>query len=432
MATSWLSIPKQSPFSLANIPFGIISTLSSPSPRPAIAIGDYALDLFAFASSGGFSKLSSFTPHIDVFAQPTLNAFAALGRPVHRQVREYIQTILKSDTPFPELLQSNDTLRQSALIPRAEVTNHLPLKIGDYTDFYAGLNHAYNVGVLFRGPDDALQPNYKHLPVGYHGRASSVVVSGTPIRRPNGQILLNPAATPKLPTFSPCKKLDIELELAAFVCRGNSLGEPIPINEAEDHLFGLVLMNDWSARDIQAWEYVPLGPFNAKNFATTITPWVVLMDALEPFRARGLSADSADSLLPYLREQKAAESVYDIKLEFDLKTENGTVTKLSKTNATNLLWSFPQMVAHHTVTGCNLNTGDLLGSGTISGAEKGTLGSLLESSDGGKTPIKLADGEERVFLQDGDEAMLRGVCGKEGEYVGFGECVGKILPALKL
>lgn len=432
MATvSWLQIPKDSPFSLANIPFGIISTASSPSLRPAVAIGDYALDLFVFASAGGFSQLPSFQPNIDVFAQPTLNDFAALGRLVHRQVRGYLQSIFRDDTPYPELLKANQALRQTALLLLKDVKNHVPMHIGDYTDFYAGLNHAYNVGILFRGPDNALQPNYKHLPVGYHGRASSIVVSGCAVRRPNGQILSNPAATPKSPTFSPCKKLDFELELAAFVAKGNPLGEPIPVDQAGDHLFGVVLMNDWSARDIQAWEYVPLGPFNSKNFATTITPWVVLMDALEPFRVEGLEPGNRESLLPYLRE-KAAENVYDIRLEVDLKNGRGISTTISKTNAKNLLFSFQQMLAHHSITGCNMNTGDLLGSGTISGTEPGSWGSLLEITNGGKKPINLTDGSGRLFLEDGDDVILRGMCGEEGSYIGFGDCVGTVEPALNI
>ena len=426
--TSWLQIPKQSPFSLANIPFGIISTSSSSTPRAAIAIGDYALDLSAFANGNGFSELPSIKDHLPVFSQSTLNDFASLGRPVHRAVREYIQTIFRDDTPYPQLLKSNESLQKSALIPLSDVTSHLPLRIGDYTDFYAGLNHAYNVGVLFRGPDNALQPNYKHLPVAYHSRASSVVVSGTPVRRPNGQILTNPAATPKVPEFSPCKKLDIELELAVFVGKGNKLGDPIPIDQAEDHLFGVVLMNDWSARDIQAWEYVPLGPFNAKNFATTITPWVVLMDALEPFRTTGLDEGKRDQLLPYLREKKV-QNAYDMKLEVELTNAAGSTTTVAKTNAKNLLYSFPQMLAHHSVAGCNMNAGDLLGSGTISGAQPGELGSFLENTNGGKNPIKLADGSERVFLQDGDKVVLRGMCGEEGSYVGFGDCSAVIQPA---
>ncbi|KAJ5550065.1 hypothetical protein N7535_001992 [Penicillium sp. DV-2018c] len=427
--TSWLQIPKNSPFSLANIPFGIISSKSA-SKVGAIAIGDHVLDLSAFGSLGGFSHLSEFQQYIGVFNQPTLNEFAALGRPVHRQVREYLQDIFRADTKFPQVLKDNAALRDAALLPRSEVTNHLPMQIGDYTDFYAGLNHAYNVGVLFRGPDNALQPNYKHLPVAYHGRASSVVPSGTPLHRPQGQILANPAANPKVPTFSPCKKLDIELELACFISKPNDLGRPVPVEEAEDHIFGLVLMNDWSARDIQAWEYVPLGPFNAKNFGTTITPWVVLIDALEPFRAPGLEPANRDSLLPYLRE-KRAEGAFEIPLEVEVTNAGGQPTVISTSNARNLLYSFPQMVAHHTITGCNLRTGDLLGSGTISGTEPKTEGSFLEQTNG-KTPLKLADGSERMFLEDGDTVTLRGMAGTEGNYVGFGDCVGTILPAIPL
>ncbi|KAI9926828.1 hypothetical protein ASPWEDRAFT_177159 [Aspergillus wentii DTO 134E9] len=428
--TSWLQIPKNSPFSLANIPFGIISSTKIVSRVPAIAIGDHVLNLNAFANSGGFAQLPAILPHLSVFSQPTLNAFAALGRPFHRQVREYIQNVFRADTQFPQILKDNAALQQEALLPLSEVTNHVPMQIGDYTDFYAGLNHAYNVGVLFRGPENALQPNYKHLPVGYHGRASSVVASGTPIRRPNGQILANPTATPKAPTFSPCKKLDIELELAAFVCKSNELGSPVPIDNAEEHIFGLVLMNDWSARDIQAWEYVPLGPFNAKNFATTITPWVVLYDALEPFRAAGLEPGNRESLLPYLRE-KQATNAFDIPLEVEITNAGGKPTLISRSNAKNLLFSFPQMLAHHTITGCNMNPGDLLGSGTLSGTEPQTQGSILEQTNG-KNPITLADGTQRLFLEDGDTVTLRGVAGTEGSYVGFGDCVGTILPAPKL
>lgn len=429
MASSWLQIPKESPFSLVNIPFGVISTKIIVTPVPAVAIGDYALNLATFASSDGFSHLPAIQPHLHVFYQRTLNAFAALGRPVHRRVREYLQVILKADTPYPHILKDNIALRKEAFVAMAEVTSHLPMHIGDYTDFYAGLNHAYNVGVLFRGREHALQPNYMHMPVGYHGRASSVVPSGTAIRRPSGQILVDPATSPKLPILSASKRLDVEIEVAAFVGVGNNLGEPIPIGEAEDHLFGVVLMNDWSARDIQAWEYVPLGPFNGKNFATTITPWVILMDALEPFRTPGLEPANRESLLPYLRE-KRLENCFDIRLEFELKNSGGRPTIVSRTNSSNLLFSFPQMLAHHTVTGCNVNPGDLLGSGTISGKVLGTEGSLLEQTNGGKRPIRLADETERLFLEDGDEVVLRGICGEEGNYVGFGDCVGVILPAV--
>ncbi|KAF2199013.1 Fumarylacetoacetase [Delitschia confertaspora ATCC 74209] len=427
---SWFNIPRGSHFSLANIPFGIISTSSSRNPHVAVAIGDHALDLDVFAANNGFSALSTIQPHQTVFSQPLLNAFAALGRPMHSIVRKYIESVFLENTPFPQVLKDNAALQKEALIPLKEVQTHLPFHIGDYTDFYAGLNHAYNVGVLFRGPENALQPNYKHLPVGYHGRASSVVVSGTPIRRPNGQILENPATGKKAPIFSPCRKLDIELELGAFVCRPNKMGEPIPIDEAEESIFGVVLMNDWSARDIQAWEYVPLGPFNAKNFATTISPWVVLMDALEPFRAKGLENDC--EILPYLKE-KNEKSFYDINLQVDLKTSSGSSTTVTKTSATNLLWSYPQMLTHHTITGCPMQVGDLLGSGTISGLEPSERGSLLEQNENGKTPIKLSGGEERKFLEDGDVVTITGVCGSDEEaLVGFGGCVGRIEPALSM
>ncbi|KAI9839871.1 MAG: hypothetical protein M1819_000063 [Sarea resinae] len=318
MEQSWLPIPPSSDFSLANIPFGIITTPSSHWPHPAIAIGEYALDLFVFSINDGFSLLPSIQPYLSAFTQLTLNEFASLGRPVHREVRSYLQDILEEYTPYPGILKDNSSLRQKALFPLKDVQMHLPLTIGDYTDFYAGLHHAYNVGLLFRGPDHALQPNYTHLPVGYHGRASSVVLSGTPIRRPWGQIIEDPNAEDKRPIMKPCRKLDIELEVGAFICKPSNMGEPIPIPKAHEHVFGLVLMNDWSARDIQAWEYVPLGPFGSKNFGTSISPWIVLADALEQFRVEGL--DSGTTLLPYLKEEKKA-NVYDITLEVDLTSK---------------------------------------------------------------------------------------------------------------
>ncbi|KAI9690694.1 MAG: hypothetical protein M1820_009898 [Bogoriella megaspora] len=426
---SWFPIPKGSHFSLANIPFGVISSLSSPKPRLATAIGDYALDLETFTAKNGFSACSIIQPHQSVFSQPTLNAFAALGRPIHSVVRKYIQSVFSEDTPHSEILKSNVALQKEVLVPLKDVQTHLPMQIGDYTDFYAGRNHAYNVGVMFRGKDNALQPNYNHLPVGYHGRASSVVVSGTPIRRPQGQILQDQTTTPKVPVFSACKKLDVELELGAFVCKANKMGEPIPVNEAEESLFGVVLMNDWSARDIQAWEYVPLGPFNAKNFGTTISPWVVLADALEPFVTKGLPCET--ELLPYLKEKKE-KNVYDIKLEVDLKTNSGKSATITRTSSRNLLFSFPQMLAHHTITGCPMNIGDLLGSGTISGTEPNERGALLEQTWNGRDPIQLEGGEQRVFLEDGDTVNISGVCGSDDcALVGFGECVGTILPPVK-
>ena len=427
---SWLEIDPKSHFSLHNLPFGIISTANDSSPRTAIAIGDYALDLHSFAQRNGFSALSIIQPHQNVFSHSTLNAFAALGRPKHRVVREYLQSVLLRDGPFPKVLQENEELQKEVLIPIKSCQMHLPMSIGDYTDFYAGLNHAYNVGVLFRGPQNALQPNYKHLPVGYHGRASSVVVSGTPIKRPNGQILATPAAEKKEPIFSECRKLDIELELGCFVCTPSSMGDPVLIDSAATHLFGVVLLNDWSARDIQAWEYVPLGPFNSKNFGTTISPWVVLMDALEPFASDGIPNDT--QVLPYL-DEKNRKSHYAIDLSVTLTTPAGNSSNIGKTTAKNLLFSFPQMLAHHTIGGCPFNVGDLLGSGTISGESKREKGCLLEQTDNGKSEISLEGGEKRMFLEDSDTVTITGCCGTEdGAFVGFGECTGRIEAARQI
>ena len=312
---SWLSIPSESHFSIANIPFGIISTSSDSTPRPAVAIGDHVLDLKAFAKGDGFSGSSDVQKHADALSQSSLNAFATLGRPVHRAVRSYLQDVLAKDTKHPQILKDNQKLQETALLKRSDVKNHLPLSIGDYTDFYAGKHHAYNIGCLFRGPDNALQPNYTHLPVAYHGRASSVVVSGTPIHRPWGQIL-RPGN--KVPDLAPCERLDIELEMGMFICRENQMGHPVPVDEADDHIFGYVLMNDWSARDIQAWEYVPLGPFTSKNLGTSISPWVVLADALDGAKAAGIKNDN--EILPYLKETRE-NNMLDIDLEVEITSK---------------------------------------------------------------------------------------------------------------
>ncbi|KAI7639429.1 Fumarylacetoacetase [Hortaea werneckii] len=423
---SWLSIDSNSHFSIHNLPFGIISTARNPDAHVAVAIGDYALDLHTFSQHNGFASLSMIQPHQAVFSQNTLNAFAALGRPMHRVVREYLQSALLENGPFSDILQNNDELRKLVLIPLKDCQMHLPMAIGDYTDFYAGLHHAYNVGVLFRGPQNALQPNYKYLPVGYHGRASSVVVSGTPITRPNGQILLDPGAETKHPSVSPSRKLDIELELGCFVCKPSALGQPVGIDRASEHLFGMVLMNDWSARDIQAWEYVPLGPFNSKNFGTTISPWVVLMDALEPFATVGIENEVPQ--MPYL-DERDRKSHFAIDLTVSLTTSSGKTSQLSKTSAKNLLFSFPQMLAHHSIGGCPFKVGDLMGSGTISGKSKSEKGCLLEQTENGKVELELEGGERRKFLEDGDVVSISGACGESGALVGFGECLGKIRPA---
>lgn len=431
MTKSWLPIPSNSHFSLANIPFGVISTRKNEWPRPAVAIGTRVLDLAAFTAGGGFLGSPELDEHERVFTQNgNLNAFAALGRPLHRKFREYLQDIFSEDTEYPDILKEKPDFQEECLIDttKEKVKMHLPMKIGDYTDFYAGKHHAEKVGTMFRGAANALQPNYHHLPVAYHGRASSVVVSGTDIRRPLGQILLG--KEPK-PVFAASRKVDIELELGCFLCKGNEMGEPIPISKAEESIFGYVLLNDWSARDIQAWEYVPLGPFNGKNFGTTISPWVVLADALEPFMTTGIENET--EILDYLKEPKK-ENICDIKLEVDITTPEDNTSTISKTSSKNLLWSFPQMIAHHTITGCPMNTGDLLGSGTISGLTKNSQGSLLELSEGGKDgqEILLAGMEARTFLRDGDTITIRGVAGEgEGGLVGFGECVGRITSALR-
>lgn len=305
-------------FSLENMPFGVISTKDIPRPHAAVAIGNYACDLEVFSSHSYFHEdlFPILRDHRDVFCQPTLNAFAALGRQVHNEVRKTLQDIFTDNHRSSQIFQeASQSLRISW--PLDEVTMHLPMQIGDYTDFYAGVVHATHVGTMFRGPDNALQPNYKHIPVGYHGRASSIVVSGTPIRRPWGQIIADPKKVPKQPDTRPSQKLDFEVELGCFISRPNEMGEPIDIEDAEEHIFGYVLLNDWSARDIQSWEYVPLGPFNGKNFATSISPWVVLHDALKPFMTAGEPNDT--ELQPYLRE-KSKNSVFDINLEADLRS----------------------------------------------------------------------------------------------------------------
>lgn len=320
---SWLAIPPKSPFSLANLPFGVISTVADGQPHVAVAIGDHALDLHVFAAHDGFAPCAALTPaQRAVFFDPTLNRFAALGRPLHRAVRHYLQALFRAAPDPPALaavLRDHAALRAAALLPLARVARyHLPLAVGDYTDFFAGRHHARAVGALFRGPAHALHPNYHHVPVAYHGRASSVVVSGTPLHRPRGQVLRRGAGADDDddgPVFAPCAKLDFELELGMFVARGNELGRPVAVGRAEEHIFGFVLLNDWSARDVQTWEYVPLGPFNAKNFGTSVSPWVVLADALEPFKTAGL--DNPVVLQDYLREERR-DNVLDIKLEVTL------------------------------------------------------------------------------------------------------------------
>lgn len=437
---SWVDIDPKSDFSLANLPFGIVHTPADREPHVAVAVGLQVLDLKVLAAQPGFFDIfPALRDHPDVFAQPTLNAFAALGRPVHREVRATLQGLLRAGdaTVHPAFLRDNPELREAALFKLYKT--HLPMAIGDYTDFYAGVHHAQAVGALFRDPGKALMPNYGNLPVAYHGRASSVVVSRTGVQRPWGQILAEPsggegdkAAGPgPVVATAPTRRLDFELELGCLISLPNQLGSSIPVESAEDHIFGYVLLNDWSARDIQSWEYVPLGPFNGKNFMTTISPWVVLADALEPFRVPALQP--SEPLQPYL-DQPGGATVFDMGLSVDLTTPEGDVTTITRVSSRNLQWSFSQMIAHHTLGGCPLRTGDLLGTGTISGPKGGSeSGSLLEMNQGGKKDVMLYGMDMRTYLKDGDTITLRGsasVGGTNGGRVGFGECIGQVFSAV--
>ncbi len=417
---SWLPVAVDSHFPIQNLPYGIFRPRPGDVPRVGVAIGDNVLDLAVLEAAGLLD-----TPALrgrGVFGQASLNDFMALGRPAWREARTAISDLLRHDQPA---LRDNTELRASALVPQAAAELLLPAVIGDYTDFYSSREHATNVGIMMRGPDNALQPNWLHLPVAYHGRASSVVISGTDVRRPRGQTKPQEAAAP---TFGPTRSLDFELEMGFFIGPGNALGQPIPIEQAPEHIFGMVLVNDWSARDIQRWEYVPLGPFLAKNFATTISPWVVTLDALEPFRIAGPKQDPVP--LPYLRTP--GNWTFDINLEVRLLAATmDRPSPISRSNAKHLYWNVCQQLAHHTVNGCNLQPGDLLASGTISGPTPDSYGSLLELAWKGTKPITLPSGEKRVFLQDGDQVTLTGWCQGQGYRIGFGEATGLIVPAVE-
>eukprot|EP00741_Cyanophora_paradoxa_P012607 tig00020614_g12182.t1 len=418
---SWVPVPEGSPFPLHNLPYGVFKPRRDPSaaPRPGVAIGEHVLDLSVLHEAGLFDG-PLMRPNSHCLAQPTLNAFMALGRPAWKEARATITRLLSSDCPT---LRDNAALRARALVPLSEAAMQLPAAIGDYTDFYSSREHATNVGIMFRGKDNALQPNWLHLPVGYHGRASSIVVSGTDIPRPRGQ---TKADTAPAPSHGPAKTMDFELEMGFFVGPGNALAEPIPVDRALDHIFGLVIFNDWSARDVQKWEYVPLGPFNGKNFASSISPWVVTLEALEPFRCEAPPQEPA--VLEYLRE--AERTTFDIALEVAIQGERmAAPATVSRTNFRHLYWTMAQQLAHHTSTGCNMRPGDLCASGTISGPTDASLGSMLELSWGGTREVTLAEGEVRKFLQDGDTVVMRASCARPGlAPIGFGECVGKLLP----
>jgi len=411
---SFIAVEPSSDFPIQNLPYGVFSA-NGLAPRVGVAIGGYVLDLWALAQE---CRIDVVEP--GVFAQTSLNAFMALGPRVWTKTRARIGELLSAEHPE---LRDNDELRKRALVPMADVQLHLPFAVAGYTDFYSSKEHATNVGVMFRGKDNALQPNWLHMPIGYNGRASTVVVSGTKVRRPRGQ--LKPPNV-EAPSFGPCKRLDFELEIGVVIGQSSRMGEMLTEAQAEEMIFGFVLLNDWSARDIQQWEYVPLGPFQAKAFATSISPWIVTREALEPFRVQGPEQHPAP--LPYLRQ--ARSNNYDLELDVGLRAaEMNEVQTICRTNFKYMYWSSVQQLVHHASCGCAMNVGDLLGSGTISGPEKNQRGSLLEISWNGTEPLELRGGIKRSFLEDGDSLAMRGWCQGDGYRVGFGEVEGTILAA---
>ncbi len=411
---SFIPVDPSSDFPIQNLPYGVFSA-NDLAPRLGVAIGDYVLDLRELAQDG---RLDVCEPA--VFAAGSLNPFMALGPKVWTRTRARISELLRHDHPE---LRDNDELRKVALVPMKNVKLHLPFTVAGYTDFYSSKEHATNVGVMFRGKDNALQPNWLHMPIGYNGRASTVVVSGTKVRRPRGQ-LKPPSA--ELPSFGPCKRLDFELEMGVVIGQPSTMGEMLSEAQAEEMIFGFVLLNDWSARDIQQWEYVPLGPFQAKAFATSISPWVVTREALEPFRLKG--PEQIPAPLPYLRQTRPNN--YDLALEVGLRAgAMNEAQSISRTNFKYMYWSSVQQLMHHASSGCAMNVGDLLGSGTISGPEKDQRGSLLEISWNGTEPLELPGGIKRSFLEDGDSLVMRGWCQGDGYRIGFGEVEGTIVAA---
>lgn len=403
---TWVSVPKNSDFSIYNLPFGIFS-VDGDEPKAGIAIGEQIVDLSALANLGLLDVNTTY------FRQSTLNDFIALGKKITNKVRLDVQLLLVLD---------NSPLKNhpEVFIPQQDAKMHLPVRIGDYTDFYSSIEHATNVGKMFRDPENALLPNWRHIPVGYHGRASSIVVSGTNIHRPMGQVKTNDMETP---VFQASNRLDFELEIGFIVGKSTKLGERISTKNAAEHIFGLVLFNDWSARDIQKWEYVPLGPFLGKNFASSMSPWIVTLEALEPFKVQG--PEQQPEVLSYL--QYEGQLNYDIQLQVGMSAQTSDETVISESNFKYMYWNMMQQLAHHTVNGCNINVGDVMASGTISGKDESSFGSLLEISWGGKKPFALSDGSQRTFIEDSDTITMRGFAEKEGIKVGFGEVSGTIL-----
>lgn len=413
---TWVDVPKISDFPIQNLPFGIFKTKYL-SPVAGVAIGNCVLDLVYLHENGYLDGLG-LSPGI--FNQKYLNNFVALGRKKIREVRERISELLQVGN---DELQSNIAAREIALVPMDEVQMLMPVRIQNYSDFYSSEEHATNVGSMFRDPKNALLPNWKHIPVGYHGRASSIVVSGTNIHRPKGQ-LKNPDQ--EAPVFAPSRKLDFELEVAFITCGETKLGQSITTAQAEEYIAGFVLFNDWSARDIQQWEYVPLGPFLSKNFGSTISPWIVTLDALEPFRVAGPQQNP--QVLPYLCY--TGNKNFDVMLEVLLQTETSEATTVCRSNFKYMYWNINQQLAHHTVNGCNIQVGDLYASGTISGPLPGSFGSMLELAWNGQKPLPMPDGTKRSFIEDGDSVIMKGHAEKDGVRIGFGECKGKILSSI--
>tara|TARA_R110002049_G_scaffold44333_3_gene129782 strand:+ start:16890 stop:18143 length:1254 start_codon:yes stop_codon:yes gene_type:complete len=413
LMTSWVESANAATtdFPLNNLPYGVFST-NSLEPRCGVAIGDMILDMVAMEEEDLI--LLHFEPVFDV---PYWNDVMDLGPDAWATLRARLIELLGATSPDQAKVAPH-------LIPMADVRLHMPMVVSEYTDFYAGRHHATNVGTMFRGAENALPPNWLHIPIGYNGRASTVVVSGTDITRPNGQLK---APDADMPHFGPCKRLDIELEMGAIVGTSTDMGQPVSVAQADEMIFGYVLLNDWSARDIQAWEYQPLGPFQAKAFATSISPWIVTRAALEPFRTSTPTREH--ELLPYLKEEKPG--LYDIDLSVIIQPEGGDQEVIARTNYSEMYYSAAQQLTHHASSGCAMNAGDLLGSGTISGPEKSQRGSLLELSWGGKEPITLADGSTRSFIEDGDTMILTGHAQGDGYRIGFGACAGTIRPAVK-
>jgi len=416
--TSWLSVPENSDFPIQNIPFGVFITKED-VVTIGTRIGDFAIDMGALQQLGYFEGIELTD---DMFMQDTLNDFIGDGKKTWRLVRNRLADIFDANNSE---LRDNKAHRDVVVFNITDVEMQLPVHIGDYTDFYSSKEHATNVGMMFRDPENALLPNWLHIPVGYHGRSSTIVPSGIPVHRPMGQTMPADATSP---VFGPSRLVDFELETAFITTDANIMGENIPVGEAEDYIFGMVLLNDWSARDIQKWEYVPLGPFLAKNFASSISPWIVTMDALEPFRCA--SPKQEPTPLPYL--QQTGDHAFDINLEVAIAPENSMETVVSKSNLKYMYWTMSQQLAHHTINGCRINSGDMMGSGTISGPTQDSFGSMLELTWGGKNPIQMKDGSERKFINDGDTVIMRGYCSNDKVRIGFGEVSTKLLPPLPI